>query len=127
VPQFVRFVFVFVSQPLLGFESQLWNPAAHTGVHTLAWHDVVPFGFVHAVPHAPQLLALFDEFVSQPVAYCPSQSLKGAVQLWIAQAVPLHVGVPLSTAQTLPQAPQALTLFVVAVSQPSVTLALQLP
>jgi len=46
---------------------------------------------------------------------------------WIAQLVPLHTGVPFCTEHTLPQPPQALTLFVVAVSQPLVTFASQLP
>jgi hypothetical protein len=41
--------------------------------------------------------------------------------------VPLHVGVPFCTEQTLPQVPQAFTLFVVAVSHPLLTAASQLP
>lgn len=45
----------------------------------------------------------------------------------MAQVVPLHVGVPFWTEQTMPQPPHALTLFVVAVSQPFATFASQLP
>ncbi len=45
----------------------------------------------------------------------------------IAHIVPLHVGVPFCTEHTLPQLPQALTLFVVAVSQPLPMFASQLP
>lgn len=49
------------------------------------------------------------------------------MQPWIPHAVPLHVGVPFCTEQTFPQPPQALTLFVVAVSHPLATFASQLP
>jgi len=41
--------------------------------------------------------------------------------------VPEQTGVPFCTEQTLPQPPQALTLFVVAVSHPLLTFASQLP
>ncbi len=41
--------------------------------------------------------------------------------------MPLHVGAPFCTEQTLPQMPHALTLFVVATSQPFAKFASQLP
>lgn len=96
-------------------------------MHIPLAHDVVPFMFVHVVPHEPQFVVLVPVLISQPFAYCPSQFWKGAVHDWIPHVVPLHVGVPFCTEHTLPHAPHALTLFVVAVSQPFPTFASQLP
>jgi hypothetical protein len=73
MPQCVRLVFVFVSQPLFGFESQLAKPAAHMGEHAPPWHEVVPFALVQARPHEPQLVRLVAVLVSHPFAYWPSQ------------------------------------------------------
>lgn len=49
------------------------------------------------------------------------------MQLETAQVVLMHVGVPFATVQVVPHVPQALTLFVVAVSQPLATFPSQLP
>lgn len=100
---------------------------AHEGEHMPLMHDVVPFMFEHVVPHMPQFEALVAVLISQPLPYIPSQFWKGAVHDWMPHVVPLHVGVPFCTEQTFPQPPHALTLFVVAVSQPLVTFASQLP
>jgi hypothetical protein len=59
-------VLTLVSQPLFGSPSQLSYPAEQVGTHTLFWHLVVPFGFVHVMPHAPQLLTVFSA-TSQPL------------------------------------------------------------
>ena len=49
------------------------------------------------------------------------------MQLRTPQVVPLQVGWPWATLQAAPQPPQSETLLVMAVSQPSVASALQLP
>jgi hypothetical protein len=64
---------MLVSQPLFGLPSQLWKPAVHTGAHAPVVHEVVPFVFVHCVPHAPQFDVLVAVFASQPSAYWPLQ------------------------------------------------------
>jgi hypothetical protein len=127
IPQFDVEVLVFVSQPLFGLVSQLAKPIAHIGVHMLLEQAVVPFAFVHVVPQDPQFEAFVAVLLSHPFPYMPSQFWNGVVQDWITHVVPLHVGVPFCTEHTLPQPPHALTLFVVAASQPLLTFASQLP
>ena len=73
VPQWLVFVCVFVSHPLIGLPSQSAIPELHTGVHTPATHVVVPLGFVHSVPHAPQWLTVLDRSVSHPLLRLVSQ------------------------------------------------------
>jgi hypothetical protein len=72
-PQFAMLVCSAVSQPFTGLLSQLPNPLAHTGEQIPATQEVVPFGFEHEVPHAPQFTALVNRFASQPFAALPSQ------------------------------------------------------
>jgi hypothetical protein len=127
MPQWTFDVLVFVSHPLFRLLSQLAKPAAHMGEHRPLEHDVEPFAFVHVVPHMPQFIELFVVLTSQPFAYMPSQFWKPIAHDWTAHVVPLHVGVPFCTEHTLPQVPHALTLFVVAVSQPFEMVASQLP
>jgi len=79
IPQFEIDAFVFVSQPLFGFESQLANPTAHEGVHVPLMHVVVPFMLVHVVPQDPQFDVLVPVLTSQPFPYIPSQFWNGAV------------------------------------------------
>jgi hypothetical protein len=64
---------------------------------------------------------------SHPVVYERSQFENPALQLPIAHVVPRQDGVPFWTTQTVPQPPQFWTLFVVAVSHPSLRSALQFP
>src|SRR3990172_1747015 len=45
------------SQPVLSLPSQFWNRALQSGVHAPETHEVVPLGFVHALPQVPQLPA----------------------------------------------------------------------
>jgi len=73
IPQFVFDVFLFVSHPLFGLPSQLAKPIAHIGVHIPLMHEVVPFVFVHVVPHEPQLDELVAVLTSHPFPYMPSQ------------------------------------------------------
>jgi hypothetical protein len=117
-PQWARDVFVFVSQPLLRLPSQLPNPPLHEGLHTPARHDVVPFMLVHATLQPPQFDVLLWRFASQPLPYAPSQFWKGMVHDWTTHWLPAQPGTPFGTEQTVPHAPHALMLLVIAVSQP---------
>jgi hypothetical protein len=78
-PQWLRLVCVFVSHPLAALPSQFAHPALHTGVHTPATHEVVPCAFVHALPQAPQSVAVVSRFVPHPLFRLPSQSPQPAV------------------------------------------------
>jgi hypothetical protein len=127
LPQCAASVFRFASQPFATLESQLPKPALHVMLQVLALQDAVPFTLLQAFPQAPQLLRLLLRFTSQPSVYCPLQFAYGAVHALIEQVVPTQLGVPWATAQIVPQPPQALTLFVVAVSQPFAALASQSP
>jgi hypothetical protein len=73
-PQLLVLVLRFVRQPLFGLPPQTAYPALQTGVQTPATHDVVPFGFEHVTPHAPQLVVELEMLVSQPLLGFPSQS-----------------------------------------------------
>jgi hypothetical protein len=65
---------------------------------------------LHAVPQAPQLVALVRG-ASQPSPGSPLQSPKPAAQLATPQTPPTQFGVPPAAEQTLPQAPQLVTLL----------------
>jgi hypothetical protein len=78
---------------------------------------VVPFGFEHAVPQAPQLLALLLVFVSQPLFGLPSQLEKPPAQIG-AQVPDTQLVVPLVLVHLVPHEPQLLTFALVLVSQP---------
>jgi hypothetical protein len=73
VAQWLVLVCVLVSHPLMGLPSQLPNPVLHVGVQTPAVHETVPFGFVHTVPHVPQLLIVEFRSASQPLLKLASQ------------------------------------------------------
>jgi hypothetical protein len=73
VPQLLTFDSRLVSQPLFGLPSQLPQPAEQVGTHAPDVHVVVPFAFVHVLPHVPQLLGFAPVFVSQPLLALPSQ------------------------------------------------------
>jgi hypothetical protein len=53
-PQLATELWVFVSQPFCALPSQLPQPIAQVGAQTPPWQAVVPLGFEHATPHAPQ-------------------------------------------------------------------------
>lgn len=126
-PQCSASVFRFVSQPSDASLLQLPNPVLQAIEHLPVAQLGVPCVVLHAWPQAPQLVGLVSVLTSQPVAYCASQSANGAEQASTAHVVAMHVAAPFCTRQTLPHAPQLATLLVVAVSQPSLALALQLP
>ncbi len=116
---------MLVSQPLLGRLSQLPKPELQVGVHVPLGHVVVPFGFVHCVPHVPQLETVLSD-ASQPLVTRPSQLPKLALQP-IEQAPRAQLGVPLLLLQIVPQAPQFEVLICVFTSQPFAPAPSQLP
>jgi hypothetical protein len=126
-PQLVTVLLRFVSQPFAAFESQSPNPAVHATWQLPPEQLGAPFDELHTRPQDPQLFGSVDVFTSQPVPYERSQFACVASQLCIPHVVPRHVGVPFCTAHIVPQPPQFCGLFVVAVSQPFVTFASQLP
>ena len=74
-PQLAGSAAVGVSQPLIGFPSQLAWFAAQVGTQVLAVHTLVVVAALatHTVPHAPQLAASVAVEVSQPFLGFPSQ------------------------------------------------------
>ena len=73
-PQWLTALRVLVSQPLATFMSQSPKPAAQVMAQRPAVQAAVPLAVLHALPHAPQWLALVLRLVSQPLAALPSQS-----------------------------------------------------
>jgi hypothetical protein len=126
-PQFVTLLLRLVSQPFAGFASQSPKPAVHATWHAPAEQLGAPFEALQTRPHDPQLFGSVAVDTSQPVAYERSQFACAPSQLATPQVVPRHAGVPFCTVHTVPQPPQFAVLFVVAVSQPLLTLASQLP
>jgi hypothetical protein len=72
-PQLLVDVEVWVSQPLSVSPSQLPQPLLQSGAQLPPTQLVLPFGFVHPAPQAPQLLTLLPRLVSQPFTGLPSQ------------------------------------------------------
>lgn len=72
VPQLLV-VLSCVSQPFGRLLSQSPHPVLQLGAHTDDAQVVVPCAFVHAVPQAPQWLALPRRSTSQPFAGAASQ------------------------------------------------------
>ena len=116
-PQLLMLVFLFVSQPLTGLPSQLAQPLLHTGAHTPLEQEVVPLGFTHATPQAPQLPVEVAVFVSQPFAAFASQSAKPGLHAG-THAPATHEVVPLGLTHAVPHAPQWGTVVNRLVSQP---------
>jgi len=79
----------------------------------------------HALPQAPQWLELVARLTSQPSAGLPLQSAKPALQLPTRHAPATQAATALAGAQTVPQAPQLLTVVWVFTSQPSAAERLQ--
>jgi hypothetical protein len=74
-PQLALSVAVLTSQPLVGSWSQSVKPAAQAmTAHAPRVQVEVALGSVHARPQAPQLEALEERSVSQPLGAVPSQS-----------------------------------------------------
>lgn len=116
-PQFVVVV-IAVSHPFAAFPSQSANPGEHTILHVEPTQVPTPPLWLHAFPHAPQLLASLVRLISQPFAAFPSQSANPALHAAIAHFEAAHVSVALFVLQGRPQPPQLLALVVVLTSQP---------
>jgi hypothetical protein len=119
-PQFVRLVFVFVSQPFAVLPSQSTMPP----VHEAQVPFTQPVG--HATPQPPQFVLLVRMFVSQPFAAEPSQLPHPARHVFTWQVPVVQVPVAWAGAQAAPHPPQFVFVFSDA-SHPLVTFPSQLP
>ena len=125
-PQFCASLVVFVSQPLVALPSQLAYPVLQLGEQMLPMQLVVPWAFVHWLPHAPQLFVLVFRFVSQPFTTFPTQSPEPELQVgW--HLPPLQLVDPLLFVHAVPQVPQWLVVVFRSVSQPLFGLPSQSP
>jgi hypothetical protein len=94
--------------------------------HPPAEQAAAALGSEQVLPQAPQCAVLLSRLVSQPSAGLPLQLPKPGLQLATAQVPPAQAGVPLATAQALPQPPQFETLLSTLVSHPFAALLSQL-
>ncbi len=111
-------VVVAVSQPFTALPSQSAKPGAHVILHVEATQVPVPPLWLHALPHAPQLLGSFVRLISQPLAGFASQSAKPALQAATAHFEAAHVSVASFVLHASPQPPQFFGSLVVLTSQP---------
>jgi hypothetical protein len=105
-PQWLASVCRFVSQPFAGLPSQSPKPGLHTIAQEPPVQVGVPFVALQALPHAPQLPALVERFVSQPFAGLLSQSPKVPVHDEMAHALALQIEVAFGRLHAAPHAPQ---------------------
>jgi hypothetical protein len=80
----------------------------------------------HEAPHAPQLVLLVEVFTSHPSASLALQLAKPGLHVLMRHAPLTHAGVAFGSAHVRPHIPQLVVSLAVAVSQPSVSLPLQL-
>ena len=110
---------MLISQPSESTPLQLRNePLQDETTHVAAVQPGTAFERLQGRLQAPQCCASVLMLRSQPVPYCPSQSMNGAVQLSISQVPLLQSGMPLVTAHWLLQAPQCARSVFVLRSQP---------
>ena len=127
-PQLLTLLVRLVSQPLAALLSQSAKPALQLAIlHVAFEHEDVPLLEEQTLLQAPQLATLLVRLVSQPLAGLLSQSAKPALQLPILHVAFEQKAVPLLEEQTLPHAPQLLTVLVRLVSQPLAALLSQFP
>jgi hypothetical protein len=127
-PQLLTSVERLLSQPFPATPSQFPKVPSQAAIaQVLAMQLSVALGRLQVVPHRPQLVTVLVRFTSQQSTYWLLQLPKPALQVATAQMLELQAGVPLATEQTVPQAPQAVTVEVVLVSQPLSALLSQLP
>ena len=129
-PQLLTLVFMFVSQPLAAFASQLPYPELQEpNPHVPLEQTAEPLlGVEQVVPHAPQCVVLVFKLTSHPLEGSPSQSAQPELQVPMPQTPPEHPAVALGGAeQVIPQAPQWATVVLRFVSQPLAVLASQFP
>ena len=118
-PQWVALTRVSASQPLSRRPSQSAKPA----VQVMAQVPWAQAGTALAAPRHmvlqnPQCATEVRRSASQPLRALPSQSPKFVAQRPTAQRPSTHVDSALARAQRLPQAPQAVAVVRVSVSQP---------
>jgi hypothetical protein len=90
-------VVVAVSQPLAVRPSQSPKPVSHdVTAHVPVSQLDTPCGFVHGLPHPPQLVAVLVG-VSQPLVMLVSQLAKPGLHDVSSHASPLHFVMPWST------------------------------
>jgi hypothetical protein len=92
-------------------------PALHVGTHAPDVHVVDPFGFVHAVPQVPQLVALVLRLIWQPWFGLPPQTAYPALHDGV-HAPPVHEVVPFGFVHVVPQVPQLPVLVLRLIWQP---------
>jgi hypothetical protein len=116
-PQWLTLVWVFVSQPLLPWPSQLPKlPLQVVSTQAPVVQDSFAFGRLHAWLQAPQSVSDVSA-VSQPLLRSPSQLPK----FWLhpmAQIPALQMGAPFVPLHAFPQAPQWVGFVAVLVSHP---------
>jgi hypothetical protein len=80
MPQLLRSVMRFVSQPLLSLPSQLPQPALQEAIWHIPLEQVaVALAREQMNPHAPQFVSVL-RFVSQPLLSTPSQLAQPGLQ-----------------------------------------------
>ena len=84
---------------------QLPSPIEQAIEHVPALHEGVPPLFEHTLVQLPQYVLLELVFVSQPLAFCPSQFPNPELQT-IEQAPPVHEADPFAVPQAALQDPQ---------------------
>jgi hypothetical protein len=110
-PQLLKLSVMLFSQPSAAFRLQLAHPVLQAMLHTPLVQDGVPLIELQTFPQVPQLLAAFVRLVSQPLAAFPSQLPQPEVQEDMTQILFWHAGIELEKEQTVPQAPQLVTLL----------------
>jgi hypothetical protein len=81
----------------------------------------LPFLYWQTTPQSPQLFGSASTLVSHFLPSLATHSRFGSVQSLTPHVESTHAGVPTEDVQMLPHAPQLPVLFVVSVSQPSLT------
>ena len=129
VPQALQFCgsfFTLTSQPSDTRPLQFAKLAEQPMLQTPAVQKAVPFALLQTVAQLLQWAGSPFRLISQPFDGRPSQSAKPALHAEITQTPALQPDVAFARLHTLPQVPQLLTVVLVLVSQPLLTLPSQL-
>jgi hypothetical protein len=116
-------VFVLVSQPFAAMRSQSPKPASQALYeHAPPTHRAVALMGLHALPQAPQWVALVDSEVSQPLVGLRSQSANPALHEEYVHSPLEHTATAFAGAHSCPQRPQFESERAVSTSQPLLAL-----
>jgi hypothetical protein len=110
VPQFARFVWVFVSQPFPRLLSQFPKPGSHAIEQAPSEQLAVPFALEHALPQLPQFDTLELVFTSQPFVVTPSQFAKPELHDPRMQLPEGQDALAFGSVHAEPQAPQLVSV-----------------